>query len=220
MAVLTAMAGWAAGPGPKPAVPQRVTRMTFDRVAVGQIPAGWKAEATHPRGRLAAWKVTADPQAPSPPNVLSVTPRHRASGGTFNLCWTPAIQFLDGEITVRVRANSGRGDEGGGPMWRVQDRNNYYVARYNPLEHNFRLYEVKNGHRHMLTGASRIPVPKGQWFTIRIVQRGRHIEGWLNGTKLFDAASATFPKAGGVGLWTKADAATSFDNLTVRAAAR
>ncbi len=186
----------------------------FEDVAVGEVPAGWTVASTHPRGPLAAWAVTAG--VPGAGRVLGVTPAPGVSGRTFNLCWTDGIRFRDGEITVRVRAVSGKEDQGGGPMWRVQDADNYYVARYNPLERNFRVYVVANGHRRMLDGASGLRIPAGRWFTIRIVQDGNHIQGFLDGTGLLDVRDGTFPEEGGVGLWTKADAATLFDDLVVR----
>ncbi len=208
-----ALAGLAVAGGP--AKPGTV-RMGFDTVKPGSLPAGWTVDATNGRGEPAPWKVAADPAAPSPPKVLEAMPRPDNFGGTYNLCWTEGVRFLDGEIVVKLRANRGHGDEGGGPMWRVKDRNNYYVARYNPLERNFRLYTVKNGVRRMLDSASRIKIGRGQWFTIRIVQKGDHIECFLDGTKLLDVHDTTFSGPGGVGLWTKADAATSFDDFTVR----
>jgi len=195
---------------------RKAVGVDFDGVAPGGLPAKWTVDATSRRGPLAVWKVVADATAPSPPDVLQVLPPAHAYGGTFNLCWTSAIPFLDGEIEVKLRADTGRGDQGGGPMWRVIDGDNYYVVRYNPLEHNFRLYTVRNGHRHMLTGASRIPIPAGEWFTIRVVQQGDHIQCFLDGKKYLDIDDTTFTKPGGVGLWTKADAATSFDDLVVR----
>ena len=194
------------------------TQVTFDTVQPGSLPTGWKVEATNPHGKPAPWEVATDSSAPSSPNILRAVPRSDNFGGTYNLCWTNSVDFLNGEIEVRLRADTGHEDQGGGPIWRVRDRNNYYISRYNPLEHNFRVYIVKDGARKMLDSASRIEIPKGQWFTIRIVQHGDHIEGWLDGKKLLDARDTTFTESGGVGLWTKADAATSFDDFTVRPA--
>jgi len=204
----------------KPPAPSAVVQADFDGIAAGRLPTGWKVDATNPRGALAVWKVAADPSAPSPPNVLEALPRPDNFGGTYNLCWTDSTPFLDGEIEVRLRANTGHEDQGGGPVWRVQDGNNYYIARYNPLEHNFRVYTVRDGARRMLDSASRIRIPAGQWFTIRIVQKGDHIQCFLDGKKLLDVHDTTFTRPGGVGLWTKADAATSFDDVTVRPADR
>jgi len=183
-----------------------------------KLPPGWKVAATNPKGPLAEWRVVADAHAPSSANVLKVTRIKDRSRGVFNLFWTPNVSFQDGIIELKLRADTGRVDQGGGPIWRVKDADNYYIARYNPLEGNFRLYYVKNGARKTLADAGGIRIKAGQWFTIKIVHRGRRIEGWLNGKKLLEATDRTFGQAGGVGFWTKADAATSFDDLTVRPA--
>lgn len=81
----------------------------------------------------------------SAPNGMVLVDTHGGTGQTYNLIWTSDISLKDGEIEVDVRANSGEEDQGGGPMWRVLDANNYYVVRYNPLGHNFSLYVVELG---------------------------------------------------------------------------
>jgi hypothetical protein len=90
----------------------------------------------------------------------------------FNICWTSQPVFQDGEIEVKVLGDSGRADQGGGPIWRVKDSSNYYVARYNPLENNFRLYYVKDGDRKKIADAGNISIKTGEWFTIKIVHKG------------------------------------------------
>src|SRR5437763_13741916 len=106
-----------------------------------------------------------------------------------NLLLTP---FQDGEIEVKVRANTGEEDQGGGVIWRVRDANNYYIARYNPLESNFRLYYVKNGDRRQRASARGIDIKAGKWFTLKIVQHGDKMEGYLNGKKYIEASDKTF----------------------------
>ena len=186
------------------------------RVTAGQLPAGWKVDATNPRGRLADWAVVTDAKAADGRKVFTLTKVHDTFGGVFNLCWNPSIRFRNGVIEVKVRANTGRVDQGGGVIWRAKDSNNYYIARCNPLEGNFRLYDVKDGARKILAGAGDLKIAAGEWFTIRIVHQGDAIEGWLNGKKLLAVTDRTFREAGGAGLWTKADAATSFDGFTVK----
>lgn len=195
----------------------------FDNESPGGLPSGWAIAATHAREPLAAWEVVGD-EAADGEHVLAMTRiGARAalvdrifSGSTFNLCWTDGVVFADGEIEVKVRADAGIVDQGGGPIWRAQDGDNYYIARYNPLEANFRLYSVVEGTRRMLADAGNIFIDAGDWFTIRIVHRGNRIEGWLNGAKLLQADDTSITAPGGVGLWTKADALTSFDDLIVR----
>lgn len=187
----------------------------FEDIPIGQLPAGWKIDATDPKGRLAEWGVVTDPGAPSSPHALSITKINDTFGGVFNLCWTSDILFKDGVIESKVRANSGKEDQGGGVIWRAKDANNYYVARYNPLERDFRLYYVKDGARKILADSAKLGVKTGEWFTIRIIHRGDKIEGWLNEKKGIEVTDRTFMKPGGVGFWTKADAATSFDDLSI-----
>jgi hypothetical protein len=141
-------------------------------------------------------------------------PNH-TSGEVFNICWTDTVSFFDGEIKVRFKAVKGEEDQGGGVIWRVQDEENYYIARFNPLEDNLRLYTVHKGIRRMLANA-RVRLPAGQWVAMKIVQKGSRFEVYLNGKKLLDGTNDLFKKTGGVGLWTKADSVTSFDDFLVK----
>lgn len=189
-----------------------VTRINFDDVEVGNLPTGWKVEATHPEGNLAEWSVQKD--SSSGGQVLDMKINAYGSS-TFNLCWTDQINFQGGVVEIKVKAHEGRIDQGGGPIWRVTDKDNYYIARWNPLEDNFRVYYVKDGRRIQLDSA-RVRLPTDQWHTITILHQGSQITGYLNGEKLLEVNDSTFTDAGGVGVWTKADAATSFDDLEVR----
>lgn len=194
---------------------KNVFKFTFENVAEGKIPANWKVEATNQRGPLATWQVVKDSTAPSPKNVLALTRINHSFGGTFNLCRSDQIQFLNGIIKVHFKANSGIEDQGGGVIWRAKDKDNYYISRYNPLENNFRIYYVKDGGRRMLASA-RIKLPAHVWHELKIVQNGNKISGFLNGKKLLNVEDTTFSEPGGIGLWTKADAVTSFDDFSVQ----
>jgi hypothetical protein len=190
--------------------------LALENCPPGSLPPGWLIAATNPQDRLAEWAVVLDAGSAEASKVLSLTKIYNGSRGVFNLCWNPQVVFMDGEIEVKVRANSGTIDQGGGLIWRARDPNNYYVLRYNPLEANFRLYFVKDGQRKMLADKGGLTIKTGEWFTLKIVHRGDKIEGWLNGGKLLEATDRTFPEAGGIGFWTKADAATSFAGLHVQ----
>ena len=187
-----------------------VLQMDFEKATLGSLPAGWKASATHPKKALATWQVEEE----AGHKILTLSGIDRSHGGMFNLCFTKGVDFLDGEISVRFRANSGSIDQGGGLMWRVQDADNYLVARFNPLEDNFRFYIVSDGVRRELASAN-VRLDKG-WHTMKIVQDGAHFEGYLDGKKFLDYHDKRLAKSGGVGLWTKADAATSFDDFSVK----
>lgn len=178
--------------------------------------AGWQVASTGGVGPHATWLAHADAKAPSPPNVLSMTAQNHTAEDRFNLYWTAANPVADGRIEVLVRADGGEVDQGGGPMWRVQDANNYYLCRFNPLESNFRVYVVKDRMRRQLA-TTLVAVRPGDWHKVEATFVGDRITCWLNGQKLLEATDATILGAGGQGLWTKADARTSFDELVVEA---
>jgi hypothetical protein len=133
----------------------------------------------------------------------------------YNLALAEGASYQHVDVSVRVKANAGEVDQGGGVVWRAKDKDNYYVARYNPLEDNFRAYKVEDGRRTQLDHAD-APADRA-WHTIRITMRGREITGWLDGKKLLVAEDSTFPDAGSIGLWSKADAQSYFDDLKAEA---
>jgi len=181
----------------------------FESEKKGDIPQNWEC--------VSNWEIEEDNKAHSGKYIFSMKENKKGFfgfGRSFNLCFSPKTSFLDGEASVKFRANSGSIDQGGGIIWRVQDKNNYYVARFNPLEDNFRFYKVLEGNRIQLKSAE-INLSNG-WHEMKIVQKGNHFEGYLDGKKLLEADDNSIVKKGAVGIWTKADAATSFDDLLVR----
>ena len=188
-------------------------RMTFDRDKVGSIPTDWKVAETRGKGTPATWQVSKDPAAPSPANTVAIT-ANKNRGSTYNLLIAQKTSFKDLNIKVMVKAITGKQDQGGGPIWRAKDADNYYIARWNPLEDNFRVYYVKGGRRIQIATADVKLDPKA-WHEIEINHRGTKITASLDGKKMIDLEDSTYSEAGMVGLWTKADAATAFDNLTV-----
>ena len=177
---------------------------------------GWRAGSTGGTGEQATWQRRADGAAVSPPNVLSLTSINHGSEARFNLYWTDGQTFENGILSVAVRGDDGVIDQGGGPIWRVQDDDNYYVCRFNPLEANYRVYVVEAGVRRQLATAL-VDVSAGKWHRIEVEHTGDHIVCWLDGRRLLDVHDATIAAAGGVGLWTKADARTSFDDFLIDA---
>ncbi len=133
---------------------------------------------------------------------------------TFNVALVSGTSAKDLDLSVRLKPIAGKEDRGGGLVWRAKDAKNYYIARYNPLEDNFRVYKVVDGKRTMFQDA-KAPRVEG-WRSIRVVMKGDHIECYLDGNKLLDVHDATFPDAGRVGLWSKADAQSYFDDLMLR----
>lgn len=189
-------------------------RWDFDKDAVGKLPPGWIIKQNNPTKELATWAVEPDPKAPSKPNVFSLKTEN--GDATFNLAIIEKTSYKDLDLSVKIRGNAGKEDQGGGLIWRCKDENNYYICRINPLENNYRVYKVVDGKRKMLKSTEAV-TPTAQWVTLRVTMRGGEILCYLDGKKMLEAADDTFKDAGMIGLWTKADASSSFDDLTVRA---
>lgn len=184
-------------------------RRDFENARVGEIPKGWTSAKTG-EGPGSVWKVIEDKSSPKGSKVLAQTSSQGANR-FFNLCVLDKTNYTDVEITVSFKANKGSNDQGGGPVWRYQDANNYYVCRHNPLEDNFRIYKVIRGRRSQLASLE-FKADTGKWHTIHVVMRGEKIVCSVNGKKL-KVRDNSIAKAGQVGLWTKSDAVTSFDNF-------
>ncbi len=189
---------------------------TFDGEQIGGLPKGFRATETSGTGTRATWKVVADVSAQSKSQIVALT-ESKNSGQTYNLLIAQKTQFKDLEIEVMVKALGGKEDQGGGPIWRAKDENNYYISRWNPLEDNFRVYFVKNGRRKQI-GTATIKADPTAWHKIKIEHKGNRLVAEFDGRKLIELRDDTFPDAGMVGLWTKADATTGFDDFEVESA--
>ena len=155
------------------------------------------------------WVVEEMSGAPSGKRVLV----QRAVEHTFNVIVAPSALYMDVDVSVRFKPMAGREDASGGIVFRFAE-GHYYVVRANALENNFRLYYYDRG-RYQLATASVQPPALGQWHTLRVVAVGDHIQAYLNGALLLDYRDSRY-RAGQVGLWTKADSITAFDDFVVR----
>ncbi len=192
-----------------------VATASFDEATLGALPTNWKIATTHADGSDASWKIEVDAKVQPPARLLSLVAPNHTAPGAYNLCWTNATTIVDGIIEVKMRANLGEIDQGGGLVWRALDANNYYLARYNPLEENYRVYVVKDGKRTQLASAEDTKIAPNACCTLQIMHVGEKIECWLDGKRLLEARDNTLPARGGVGVWTKADAASSFGEFVV-----
>jgi hypothetical protein len=180
--------------------------ITFDQDMAGSVPSGWTAGVTG-RGSH-RWTVEADGGALSKPNVLKQSAR-----GDFPWCVKNEPQFGDGYVEVRFKPVSGKEDEAGGVVWRWKDGDNYYVARANALENNVSLYYTQNGRRITIKYVD-APVTKSQWHTLRAEFAGNRIGVALDGKVYIEADDAHIVGPGRVGVWTKADSVTLFDDFS------
>jgi hypothetical protein len=189
----------------------------FEQDAVGQSPKGFSFGLTRKVGSPGRWVVERDASG----KYLAQIDPDRTSA-RFPTAVLSDVSAADVDLTVRFRPVSGRVDQAAGLVWRYQDEDNYYIVRANALENNVVLYKVENGRRTDLpvkgegrTYGKQAEVPAARWSTLRVVATGRLFEVHFNGTRLYDVEDATFAKAGKVGVWTKADSVTHFDDLTV-----
>ena len=180
-------------------VPDNVPTTAFDFEMTG-IEA-WSTVA----GR---WAVEDMAGAPSGKRVLV----QRATNNEFDVIVAPG-SYADVDVSMKFKPISGREDASGGIVFRFND-GKYYVVRANALEDNFRLYSYDRGRRQLATARVKAPA-LGQWHTVRLVAVGDHIQAWLDGALHLDHHDSRFT-AGRVGLWTKADSITAFDDVTVR----
>ncbi len=198
------------------------TPITFDDAEVGHTPAGFTTALTGAGGPV-SWVVQEDPTAPSGTRVLVQTSAD-TTDARFPLCIYDGVSTADVTLSVKFKAVSGTIDQAAGLVWRYQSPANYYLVRANALEGNVVLYKVENGTRSdlkpvgsggFLTYGKKVPVAQGRWQTLAVDVRGPRFSVALNGEHLFDVEDGTFSAPGKVGLWTKADSVTAFDDLTV-----
>lgn len=173
---------------------------TFDDDTVQKIAKGFTNE-------LGDWKVVATDQGKAFAQLA------KNSNSTFNVALAGDTSAKDVDISVRMLAVAGEIDQGGGLVWRASNVKNYYLARYNPLEDNYRLYKVVDGKRTLLLNAD-ITHSEG-WHTLRITMKGDEIACYYDGKKSLSVKDSTFADAGKIGLWTKADAQSRFDELSL-----
>jgi hypothetical protein len=179
--------------------------ISFDADAVGTAPAGWTAGVTG-RGSY-RWSVEAETGAPSGSNVLKQSGR-----GDFPWCVKNEPRFADGHVEVKFKPISGKDDQAGGVVWRWKDGDNYYVARANALEDNVSLYYTQGGRRTTIKYVD-APVAQNQWHTLRVEFAGKRVRVALDGKTYIERDDEHIAGAGRVGVWTKADSVTVFDDF-------
>jgi hypothetical protein len=202
------------GPAPPVQQPGKTLIYNFDGYAPGPLPAIFTTARTG-QGAMGDWQIVADDSAPSRPNVLAQLSKD-STDYRFPVAVSNEGAFKDLELSVKFKAISGRVDEAGGLVFRYKDAGNYYLVRANALEDNFRLYHVVKGSRVQFAGAS-TQVTRNQWHELKVVCIGNQFTCFYDGKQLIQATDETFKDPGKIGVWTKADSVTYFDDLAVTA---
>ena len=192
-----------AAAAPSPSAAAAPGRWTFDGDPVGGLPSGSQSFSGQ-------WAVRAEPDAPSQPNALCQT-----GTAEFPALALDTKPYTDLTLSTRFKPISGKEDQAAGLIFRVQDKGNYYILRANALEDNVNFYIYRGGRRSSLKGSDSRVAP-GSWQELRVEVQGNQFRGFLNGQQVADSSDDSY-KTGGIGLWTKADSVTCFDDVEVTA---
>lgn len=198
--------------------------INFDSAKPGSAPPGWTV-TPNPQ-----WEIVKDPSAPSPPYVFAQI-SHSASGDAASgaadarcpLAILNEMDVKDGDLSVKLKPVAGKEDRAGGLVFRYRDPDDYYVVRANALENSIVVYKVEGGKRTALAvrGARpksysvTHPVPLNQWSVLKVQFQGPKFSVYFNHRRLFEVMDSTFHQSGKVGLWTKADGITYFDDFRI-----
>lgn len=217
------------------------TVLNFDKDQAGKLPAGWKAARspgqTDPAGDPAGdpakskdpikatgglkalWTVSPDPTAPSSPNVMEIIGSTQAING-YNICICEKHSHKDVDLTAKLRGNTGKIEQGGGIAWRVRNPENFYACAYNPADGKFKVFKVIDGKAQELGAADfKGSGPDAStWYAVSARMTGDTISCSINGQELLHATDTTLKDAGHIALWTRGDAATSFDDVMIKGA--
>ena len=177
----------------------------FDNAKPGEPPAGWTATKTG--SGTPKWTVEKDDSAPSKPNVLN-----QSGDATYPVCIKDDTSLKDGFVEVKFKPVSGKEDQAGGVLWRAKDADNYYVARANALEDNVTIYHTIQGRRVAFKNV-KAKIAPAVWHTLRVDFVGNQFTVTFDGRKVIEASDGTSTDAGKVGVWTKADSVTLFDDF-------
>jgi hypothetical protein len=180
--------------------------INFDDAKAGEPPPGWTATKTGSGN--AKWTIEKDDTAPSKPNALK-----QSGEATYPVCLKEGTSLKDGFVEVKFKPIAGKEDQAGGVIWRAQDADNYFIARANALEDNVTIYHTIKGKRVSFKNVN-TRVTSGTWHTLRVDFSGNKFTVTFDGKRVIEASDNSFSDAGKVGVWTKADSVTLFDDFS------
>ena len=194
------------------------TVFTFDNEEANKFPANWSQYYTGREGESPNWQIVDDNGNKVLAQLSSDNPNYHFNDIVFN-----NLDLKNMELSIKIKGVEGHMDQGGGFIWRFTDADNYYVVRANPLEDNVVLYKVENGKRTDLAvvGKGRtygvdVKALGNDWNNLRLTVEDNLFSVFLNSEQIFQVKDNTFTNTGKIGLWTKADAVTFFDEFKVK----
>jgi hypothetical protein len=188
---------------------------TFDNDPQKTLPSEFQIGTLFDGRPAGEWKMLETDRAKSPPGVLGQL-MAKGAEHAYKTLLINGTKSSDVELAISFLPIEGKADMGGGLIWRATDDRNYYLTRANPLEQNIRIYRVVKGVRQMLKNFDQI-IDVRQWHTLRVLTNGCQIQVYFDDKQVFDLCDETF-STGRVGLWTKSDAVTYFDDLKLQIA--
>ncbi len=186
---------------------------TFDQDSSERLPSGFHVGTLFDGRPAGEWRVLETDRAPSPPHVLAQL-MGKGAEHAYKTVLIDGITVSDLDLQVSLLPIDGKADMGGGLIWRAADDRNYYLTRANPLEQNIRIYRVVKGVRRLIKNFDQI-IDVRQWHTLRVITRGCQVQVFFDNKQVFDVCDQTFP-TGRIGLWTKSEAVTYFDDLKLQ----
>jgi hypothetical protein len=186
---------------------------TFDNDSPETLPSEFQVGTLFDGRPAGEWKVLDTDRAQSPPRVLAQL-MGKGAEHAYKTVLINGVRASDLQLEVSLLPIEGKADMGGGLMWRAADDRNYYLTRANPLEQNIRIYRVVKGVRHMLQNFDHV-IDVRHWHTLHVITQGCRIQVFFDEKRVFDLCDQTFT-TGHVGLWTKSDAVTYFDDLKLQ----
>ncbi len=214
LAVLVLTYWETSGLPPSAAAPDEQPRLwTFDADAPGTLPNDFVVGTLFDGRPAGEWKVISTSHAPSPPHVLGQL-TGKGAEHAYKVVLINGTTSFDADIEVSLLPVDGKADMGGGLIWRAADDRNYYLVRANPLEQNIRIYRVVKGVRQMIKNFDQI-IDVRRWHTLHVIMRGCVVQIFFDQAQVLALCDETF-KEGRIGLWTKSDAVTYFDNLRLQ----
>ena len=193
------------------------TIFSFENCVTDKIPNGWSQYFTGKQGEEPNWQIVNDKGNKILAQLSKKNPNYH-----FNVIVFDKFEAKNIELEVKLKGVKGKMDQGGGFVWRFTDADNYYVVRANPLEDNVVLYKVKDGKRTDLpvlgkgkTYGVKVKKLGSDWNTLKLTVKDNLFTVYLNNEQIFQVKDETFTNSGKVGLWTKADAVSYFDDFHV-----
>lgn len=123
--------------------------------------------------------------------------------------------FTNGEISMRFRILAGQLDQCAGILFNLKTNGDYLTVRFNGKEDNLVLWTFKNGKRSFVKkGVHDKKIPLGEWHRMKIAVTGTQLRGYLDDELLLEYTLAE-PVSGKVGVWSKTDSVSQFDDYVV-----